>query len=96
MPEIMSCDFEVHGIVQGVSFRMYTERQARSLGVKGWCMNTPHDTVKGQIEGSPEAFEQMKVWLQKTGSPTCRIEKVDFSEPKKLPDYTFTNFSIRH
>ncbi|XP_053960101.1 acylphosphatase-2 [Anastrepha ludens] len=96
MAEILCCDFEVHGIVQGVSFRMYTEKQAKSLSVRGWCMNTPHDTVKGQIEGTPEAFEQMKLWLQKTGSPTSRIDKTDFSETKKLQDFTFSNFSIRH
>ncbi|XP_017462456.1 PREDICTED: acylphosphatase-2-like, partial [Rhagoletis zephyria] len=91
MPEILSCDFEVHGIVQGVSFRMYTEKQAISLGVRGWCMNTPYDTVKGQIEGTTETFEQMKHWLQKTGSPTSRIDKADFSETKKLQDFTFSN-----
>ncbi|XP_017462536.1 PREDICTED: acylphosphatase-2-like [Rhagoletis zephyria] len=96
MPEILSCDFEVHGIVQGVSFRMYTEKQAISLGVRGWCMNTPYDTVKGQIEGTTETFEQMKHWLQKTGSPTSRIDKANFSETKKLQDFTFSNFSIRH
>ncbi|CAD6992141.1 unnamed protein product [Ceratitis capitata] len=96
MPDILSCDFEVHGIVQGVSFRMYTTRQANSLGVRGWCMNTPHDTVKGQIEGTPETFEQMKIWLQKTGSPASRIDRTDFGGTRKLQEFTFTNFSIRH
>ncbi|XP_037948650.1 acylphosphatase-2 isoform X3 [Teleopsis dalmanni] len=59
MSKILSCDFEVFGIVQGVSFRMYTERQAKSLGIRGWIMNTSYDTVKGQIEGTEAVFAEM-------------------------------------
>ncbi|XP_037948649.1 acylphosphatase-2 isoform X2 [Teleopsis dalmanni] len=69
MSKILSCDFEVFGIVQGVSFRMYTERQAKSLGIRGWIMNTSYDTVKGQIEGTEAVFAEI---LQIHMSKCCK------------------------
>ncbi|XP_065364683.1 acylphosphatase-2-like [Calliphora vicina] len=96
MPQILHCEFEVFGIVQGVSFRMFTEKQAKSLGVRGWCMNTRNDTVKGEIEAPPEEFAQMKIWLEKTGSPTSRIDKVIFGDIKEIDSFTFESFSIKY
>ncbi|KAI8116076.1 hypothetical protein FF38_00918 [Lucilia cuprina] len=96
MSKILHCEFEVFGIVQGVSFRMFTEKQAKSLGVRGWCMNTRNDTVKGEIEAPPEEFAQMKIWLEKTGSPTSRIDKVIFGDVKELDNYTFEGFTIKY
>ncbi|XP_033244513.1 uncharacterized protein LOC108155967 isoform X1 [Drosophila miranda] len=57
--KILDCQFEIFGIVQGVSFRMYTMRRAEKLGVRGWCMNTPRNTFTGQIQGYEPAFEAM-------------------------------------
>lgn len=37
----------------------YTEQEANRLGLKGWCMNTRQDTVKGILEGSPTSVNQM-------------------------------------
>ncbi|KAM7349508.1 acylphosphatase-2-like [Cochliomyia hominivorax] len=96
MPKILHCEFEVFGIVQGVSFRMFTEKQAKSLGVRGWCMNTRNDTVKGEIEAPSEEFAQMKTWLEKTGSPTSRIDKVIFTDTKELDNFTFETFTIKY
>uniref|UniRef100_A0A2M4B0A2 Acylphosphatase n=1 Tax=Anopheles triannulatus TaxID=58253 RepID=A0A2M4B0A2_9DIPT len=93
--KLLACDFEVFGIVQGVFFRKYTQKHASSLGVRGWCMNTPDGTVKGQIEGEEKAFNEMKHWLQTKGSPSSRIDKAVFNVPKELTAYTYTNFSIR-
>ncbi|XP_019404844.1 PREDICTED: acylphosphatase-2 isoform X3 [Crocodylus porosus] len=46
-----SVDYEVFGRVQGVCFRMYTEDEARKLGVVGWVKNTRQGTVTGQVQG---------------------------------------------
>uniref|UniRef100_A0A182RYC6 acylphosphatase n=1 Tax=Anopheles funestus TaxID=62324 RepID=A0A182RYC6_ANOFN len=73
--KLFMCDFEVFGIVQGVFFRKYTQKQASSLGIRGWCMNTRDDTVKGQLEGEEKAMNEMKHWLQTKGSPSSRIDK---------------------
>ncbi|XP_017119590.1 acylphosphatase-2 [Drosophila elegans] len=91
---ILRCQFEVFGIVQGVSFRMYTLRRAQKLGVRGWCKNTTDNTVKGEIQAYRHSFESMRLWLKHTGSPTSRIDKCIFSETTEIPEFTFGNFSI--
>uniref|UniRef100_A0A182W2T6 acylphosphatase n=1 Tax=Anopheles minimus TaxID=112268 RepID=A0A182W2T6_9DIPT len=93
--KLLSCDFEVFGIVQGVFFRKYTQKQASSLGLRGWCMNTRDDTVKGQLEGEEKAMNEMKYWLQTKGSPSSRIDNAVFSVPKEITSYSFKDFSIR-
>ncbi|XP_022214398.1 acylphosphatase-2 [Drosophila obscura] len=94
--KILDCQFEIFGIVQGVSFRMYTMRRAEKLGVRGWCLNTPHNTVTGQIQGYETAFEAMRLWLEHTGSPTSRIDKCIFGITNELENFTFDSFTIRN
>ncbi|EDV42753.1 uncharacterized protein Dana_GF16871 [Drosophila ananassae] len=91
---VYSCGFEVFGIVQGVSFRMYTLRRAQKLGVRGWCMNTSQNTVRGEIEGHIRAFESMRLWLKHTGSPTSRIDKCVFTDIIESSSFKFNNFTI--
>ncbi|XP_066156046.1 acylphosphatase-2-like [Euwallacea fornicatus] len=74
----------------------YTEKEAKKLGLKGWCMNTPNDTVKGVLEGIPSKVEEMKKWLQKTGSPQSRIDTAIFSNEHDIFKYSFDSFSIKH
>ncbi|XP_078085985.1 acylphosphatase 2, muscle type isoform X6 [Mustelus asterias] len=54
-----SIDYEISGRVQGVCFRMYTEDQARKLGVVGWVRNTRRGTVEGQVQGKEELVNSM-------------------------------------
>lgn len=37
----------------------HTEKAAKELGVRGWCMNTKEGTVKGEIEGEETPFNKM-------------------------------------
>ncbi|XP_012156748.1 acylphosphatase-2 [Ceratitis capitata] len=94
--QIFSLDFEVFGKVQGVFFRKHTEKQAKLLGLRGWCMNTSQGTVRGQMEGALDKVNEMKFWLQSKGSPKSRIDKAVFSEMKEIPDYSFNAFTIKH
>ncbi|XP_063710135.1 acylphosphatase-2 [Culicoides brevitarsis] len=95
MGKLLACDFEVFGIVQGVFFRKHTEKQAKALGVRGWCMNTRDGTVKGQMEGEQKPVEEMKHWLQTKGSPQSRIDKAVFSEMREIEKYSFDGFGIK-
>jgi acylphosphatase len=52
MGAVKRLSFEVYGRVQGVSFRAYTEREARKIGAVGWCRNTSKGTVQGEVQGS--------------------------------------------
>ncbi|XP_045045375.1 acylphosphatase-2 isoform X1 [Desmodus rotundus] len=51
---LKSVDYEVFGRVQGVCFRMYTEGEAKKIGVVGWVKNTSQGTVTGQVQGPEE------------------------------------------
>ncbi|KAM3932530.1 acylphosphatase-2 [Leptodactylus fuscus] len=93
---LKSVDYEVFGRVQGVCFRMYTEDEARKLGVVGWVRNTRQGTVEGQVQGSEEKVNSMKAWLSKVGSPSSRIDRTDFSNEKEIPSLQFKGFSTRY
>jgi acylphosphatase len=51
--------FEVFGRVQGVNFRAYTAKNAKQLGLRGWCMNTKQGTVAGELEGAQVRCRQL-------------------------------------
>ncbi|RZF45078.1 hypothetical protein LSTR_LSTR002039 [Laodelphax striatellus] len=95
MTRLKAVDFEVFGKVQGVFFRKYTEQKAKSLNLVGWCENTSHETVKGQVQGPDENIEAMKEWLRKNGSPKSRIDKAEFKNESDISSLTFTEFQIR-
>ncbi|CAM9855903.1 unnamed protein product [Bubo scandiacus] len=93
---LKSVDYEVFGRVQGVCFRMYTEEEARKLGVVGWVKNTRQGTVTGQVQGPEDKVNAMKSWLSKVGSPSSRIDRTNFSNEKEIPKLDFSGFSTRY
>ncbi|XP_069350704.1 acylphosphatase-2 isoform X1 [Eulemur rufifrons] len=93
---LKSVDYEVFGRVQGVCFRMYTEDEAKKIGVVGWVKNTSKGTVTGQVQGPEEKVNSMKSWLSKIGSPSSRIDRTNFSNEKTISKLEYSNFSIRY
>ncbi|XP_077628471.1 acylphosphatase-2 [Crocuta crocuta] len=93
---LKSVDYEVFGRVQGVCFRMYTEDEARKIGVVGWVKNTSKGTVTGQVQGPEEKVNSMMSWLSKVGSPSSRIDRTNFSNEKTISKLDYSNFSIRY
>ncbi|XP_057629191.1 acylphosphatase-2 [Chionomys nivalis] len=93
---LKSVDYEVFGRVQGVCFRMYTEGEAKKMGVVGWVKNTSKGTVMGQVQGPEEKVNSMKAWLSKVGSPSSRIDRADFSNEKTISKLDYSNFSIHY
>ncbi len=81
----------IRGRVQGVAFRYYTVRLARSLGVKGWVRNNPDGTVEAVFEGSEDAVSEMIRFCHE-GPPAARVDGVDV----KYEQYTgeFDDFVI--
>nr|XP_011711531.1 acylphosphatase-2 isoform X1 [Macaca nemestrina] len=99
---LKSVDYEVFGKVQAstkssrVCFRMYTEDEARKIGVVGWVKNTSKGTVTGQVQGPEDKVNSMKSWLSKIGSPSSRIDRTNFSNEKTISKLEYSNFSIRY
>ncbi|KAM5227682.1 acylphosphatase-2 [Ctenodactylus gundi] len=93
---LKSVDYEVFGRVQGVCFRMYTENEAKKIGVVGWVKNTSKGTVTGQVQGPEEKVNSMKSWLSKVGSPSSHIDRTNFSNEKNISKLEYSNFSIRY
>jgi acylphosphatase len=69
----------VTGRVQGVSFRWYTQEQARSLGVAGWVRNEPDGSVLVHAEGEAEAVDALVAWCH-DGPALARVAEVAVRE----------------
>ncbi|XP_051274440.1 acylphosphatase-2-like isoform X2 [Dicentrarchus labrax] len=93
--KLASVDFEIFGHVQGVCFRMYTEKEGLRLGLVGWVKNTYSGTVVGQVQGPADMVEEMKVWLSKEGSPTSRITRASFSNQRTIDKLELSGFKTR-
>ncbi|XP_065446773.1 acylphosphatase-2 isoform X7 [Chrysemys picta bellii] len=46
--------------ITSVCFRMYTEDEARKMGVVGWVKNTRQGTVTGQVQGPEDKVNAMR------------------------------------
>ena len=82
----------VYGMVQGVSFRQYTQQEARKLNLTGWVKNERDRTVRVVAEGPEDALRQLVDWLH-VGSPYGRVDKVDVNWSEATDE--FTRFEVR-
>lgn len=73
MKQIMAV---VHGLVQGVSFRYYTQQEARRLGVTGWVGNLADGSVQVLAEGDDDQLYQFVQWLHH-GPPAAKVKRVE-------------------
>lgn len=83
----------VHGRVQGVAFRAYTQDQAARLGLVGWVANQYDGTVRVVAEGSESALQQLLAWLQH-GPPAAHVTQVEVIWGETRSE--FHSFQIRH
>ncbi len=77
----------VKGLVQGVSFRMYTKRKAVSLGVTGQVRNLSNGDVEIITEGKRDQLLQLIKWLRKEGSPGSQVTDVVVNWSEELENY---------
>ena len=69
----------VQGRVQGVSFRYFVVRRARSLALKGYVYNLPKGhSVEVVAEGNRESLEELLRHLNE-GPPGSAVQQVDAS-----------------
>ncbi|KAI1828530.1 acylphosphatase [Xylaria intraflava] len=76
--------FLVHGRVQGVNFRNFTQREATKLEVTGWCRNTDSEQVEGEAQGTSNAIKQFLVAIDQ-GPRHAHVVRLD-KEPRDVID----------
>jgi acylphosphatase len=83
----------ISGRVQGVFFRVETQRAAERLGVFGWVRNRPEGTVEAVFEGEYQAVDAVLQWC-KQGPNLAVVKDVEV----KWQDYTgeFKRFDITY
>lgn len=94
MPELACITATVHGKVQGVFYRAFTSRVAKSLGLKGYTRNLPRcNAVEIYAEGEREKLEELIRQLE-IGPPEALIDRVDV----KWAQFTgqFSQFEVRY
>jgi acylphosphatase len=76
--------YEVYGRVQGVGFRAFVIRNARSLGVGGWVRNRSDGSVEALVSGRVESHEMLCELLQE-GPRWSRVTRVEWNEVEGTP-----------
>jgi len=81
----------IEGRVQGVSFRDWMQREARSLHLAGWVRNRRDGTVEATISGDPASIDDMLARCRQ-GPPAARVADLAIlSEDNE----SFADFEIR-
>jgi acylphosphatase len=75
----------VRGRVQGVSFRYYTQAEARRLGLNGWVRNQPDGSVEVLAEGPRAELDALLAFLHR-GPPAARVSGVEAHRSPALGD----------
>jgi len=83
----------VHGKVQGVYYRAFTSRMARSLFIKGYVKNVAHGDVALEAEGDKGKLEELLRHL-KAGPAGSIVGDIDI----KWSEYTgqYAGFDVRY
>jgi acylphosphatase len=80
----------VCGLVQGVGFRYYTDKEAKRLYLSGWVCNKADGSVEIVAQGEEEPLIKFIEWVHQ-GPTKALVESVDITE---LPQKNETGFSI--
>jgi acylphosphatase len=78
----------VRGAVQGVGFRFFAQRSARSLGVRGWVRNRADGSVESVAEGDESAVAEYLARLGK-GPFGSRVDGIEVEpiDPEGTPGF---------
>jgi acylphosphatase len=75
----------VSGMVQGVGFRWFVARHARSLGLSGYARNLPDGRVEVVVRGPDDALPALERLLR-DGPAHAQVDNVERSlEPAPFP-----------
>jgi acylphosphatase len=69
----------IRGVVQKIGFRVWVEREALVLGLKGWVRNRIDGAVEVLLAGPPATVAQMIERCRK-GPPLAKVESIDIED----------------
>jgi acylphosphatase len=81
----------VSGRVQGIGFREWVRRTARTHGVRGWVRNREDGRVEAVATAQTDVLERFEQVLR-AGSAISRIESVETSD---IEETLFSDFEVR-
>ncbi len=73
---MIGCHYLISGKVQGVGFRAYTQRAARTLGLVGWVRNLSDGRVEVLVLGLKSKKDEFEALLR-IGPPNAKIERIE-------------------
>ncbi|MHA1378428.1 MAG: carbamoyltransferase HypF [Candidatus Helarchaeota archaeon] len=88
----MKCILYVNGIVQGVGFRPFIYREAKSLHLFGYVLNLGNKGVKIEVEGKKNNIKKFIEQIRENCPPISRIDKIEVEWEKK--ETGFGDFKI--
>ena len=83
----------ISGRVQGVFYRLETQRAAIALQIKGWVKNLPNGDVEAVFQAEPDQVKKILDWCH-NGPPNAQVTSV---KDQPLSDCDpFDTFEIRY
>lgn len=87
-----ACHLVIRGLVQGVGFRWFVQREASSRGLTGYTRNLLTGEVEVLAEGERPLLEQL-VTLVRTGPRSAHVSHVAITW--SMASGRFSSFEIR-
>ena len=85
-------NLKVFGRVQGVFFRVSTQKEAIRLGLRGFVKNEPDGSVYIEAEGDRFELEQLLDWIRAGGPPHGIVHDLKIEKGELLG---FKGFKIK-
>jgi acylphosphatase len=82
--DLQTRKFVVRGRVQGVGFRWFVEREAKTLGIAGWVRNNSDGSVEVLATGTRDQLSGLRSRLQQ-GPRASRVDNVEEADAKAVP-----------
>jgi acylphosphatase len=73
----------IRGMVHGVGYRVWVEREALALGLRGWVRNRRDGSVEVVAGGPPQGVASL-IERCRIGPPLARVEAVEVEEASVL------------
>ncbi|EDV90632.1 acylphosphatase-1 [Drosophila grimshawi] len=94
-PDLVSCDFEIHGAVPKEAFELFAATQAQLLGLRGYVVRIADDFYKGQLQGEGKVIEAFKQLIVTAGEYVAAIKEFVIKNLKSIQEYSYEAFEIR-